>query len=87
MKKIVCEWIEEKEWGYNRAMRVIKSDHPRFVVGSRFDWGFASVAGCQGYALEILPVPAELVTPSENKVFEVSSYRAERLNKRKQGGS
>lgn len=69
--KIVCEWIEEKDFGYGRAMRVIRSDHPRFVVGSRFDWGFATVAGCQGYSLEILPVPVNLMTPSEFEIFEV----------------
>ena len=70
-KRIVCEWIEEKEFGYGKAMCVVESNHPRFAVGSRFDWGFASVAGCQGYTLEILPVPVGLVTASEIEIYPV----------------
>lgn len=31
------------------------SDHPRFRVGSRFDYGFLQVAIAQGYAVLIFP--------------------------------
>lgn len=56
-KVIVCEWFEEKQWGYDHALRVIESNHPRFIKGSRFDWGFANLATQEdGYELKIKPL-------------------------------
>lgn len=60
MKTIVVEWIDEElQFGYGKAMRVIKSDHPRFVVGSRFDFGFFGIATDEGYAIISLPMVGE----------------------------
>jgi hypothetical protein len=60
-KAIKCEWIyEDPKWGYGKAMSVIESNHPRFTVGSRFDYGFMSIANGQGYTVTVLPVPAAL---------------------------
>jgi hypothetical protein len=55
MKMIIVRWVEENEFGYGKAMRVIESNHPRFVAGSRFDYGFFSVATDDGYAILSLP--------------------------------
>ncbi len=56
MKTIVVKWVEEKDFGYGMAMRVIESDHPRFVVGSRFDFGFFNIATMEGYKIISLPM-------------------------------
>ena len=56
MKTIVVEWIPVKDGFYNKEMRVIKSDHKRFVSGSRFDYGFFSIATDEGYIIISLPV-------------------------------
>lgn len=55
-KRIVVQWVEEKEWGYGKAMRVVESNHPRFTAGSRFDFGFFSVATDDGYEIESRPM-------------------------------
>lgn len=34
---------------------VTKSDHPRFIKGARFDWGFVQIALREGYTVEIVP--------------------------------
>ena len=36
-------------------MRVIESDHPRFSIGTRFDYGFLGIASSEGYTIVILP--------------------------------
>jgi hypothetical protein len=56
MKKITVQWVPEAEWGYDMAMRVIESNHPRFIVGSRFDFGFFSIATREGYVILSLPL-------------------------------
>lgn len=55
MKVIVVKWVPEEEWGYGKAMRVIESDHERFVVGSRFDYGFFRIATDEGYTIISIP--------------------------------
>ena len=55
MKYIVVQWIPEEQFGYKRAMNVIRSNHPRFVDGSRFDFGFLEIASCEGYTIVVLP--------------------------------
>lgn len=60
MDTIKCAWIRETAFGYGKALRVIESNHPRFVVGSRFDYGFLDIASTQGYRIEIEPVDASL---------------------------
>jgi len=59
MKTIVVKWIPEKTFGYGKAMRVIESDHIRFIKGSRFDYGFFNIATDEGYAIISLPMDKE----------------------------
>lgn len=56
MKTIIVRWVEETTYGYGKAMRVIESSHKRFIIGSRFDYGFFSIATDQGYAIISLPM-------------------------------
>lgn len=56
MKTIIVKWVEEDTFGYGSAMRVIISDHPRFIVDSRFDYGFFSVATKEGYTIISIPM-------------------------------
>ena len=59
MNTIVVQWVPEEEWGYTRAMLVIASKHPRFAVGSRFDFGFFEIATGEGYTIVSLPLVRE----------------------------
>lgn len=59
MNVIVVQWVKEKEWGYGKAMRVITSTHERFIVGSRFDFGFFSIATDEGYVIISLPLEVD----------------------------
>jgi len=56
MKTIIVKWIPEDKFGYTKAMRVIESDHKRFVDGSRFDFGFFGIATDEGYTIISLPM-------------------------------
>ena len=56
MKNIIVKWVPEEGLGYGKAMRVIESDHERFIVGSRFDFGFFSIATDEGYTIISLPM-------------------------------
>jgi hypothetical protein len=71
MKTIVVQWVPEAAFGYGKAMRVVVSDHPRFTVGHRFDFGFMSIATDEGYTVVSIPMPpsqkAESRKPSHNK--------------------
>lgn len=60
-KYIEVKWVEEKAFGYGKAMRVIKSNHPKYVIGSRFDYGFMEVVIEEGYEVKVNPVPKQLV--------------------------
>jgi len=56
IKKIVAQYVErfgEEVW---KEMRIIESNHPRFVVGSRFDFGFLQIASGEGYEITIKPL-------------------------------
>lgn len=57
MKNIVVIWVPE-EGGYEFAMRVIASTHPRFSVGTRFDYGFFNIATREGYTITSYPYAA-----------------------------
>jgi hypothetical protein len=58
MKTIVVQWVhDEYVVLYNKVMRVVISDHPRFVVGNRFDFGFMSIATDEGYTVVSIPMP------------------------------
>jgi hypothetical protein len=61
MKIIVVRWVPEPGM-YGKAMRVTLSDHPRFTVGTRFDYGFFGIATDEGYVIISHPMP-----PSEIK--------------------
>lgn len=56
MKTIVVRWVEESDWGYGKAMRVVESDHPKFKAGDRFDFGFFEIATEEGYKIISLPM-------------------------------
>ena len=56
MKTIIVRWVPEAQYGYGSAMRVIESDHPRFTVGSRFDYGYFGIATDEGYTIISLPL-------------------------------
>lgn len=56
-KIIMVQWINKINTVYNSEMRVILSTHERFVVGSRFDYGFFNIATQEGYT--IISIPAE----------------------------
>lgn len=66
MKKIIVKWTETVNNRFNadgsihhsfndKIMRVIESNHPRFSEGTRFDFGFLTIASNEGYVIEILP--------------------------------
>ena len=57
MKNIVVQWVKEDTYGYDKAMRVIESKHERFSVGTRFDFGFFSIATDEGYTIISYPIP------------------------------
>lgn len=61
-KRIVVQWVKEEEFGYGKAMRVVESNHPRFVVGSRFDYGFFNIASEEGYIIISNPPAIEALT-------------------------
>jgi hypothetical protein len=54
MKTIVVKWVPD-DGEYGKEMRVIESDHLRFIKGSRFDFGFFKIATDEGYAIISLP--------------------------------
>ena len=60
MKTIVVRWVKEETFGYDKAMRVEFSCHERFIVGSRFDFGFFSIATDEGYTIVSLPMEKDL---------------------------
>ena len=60
MKKIIVKWVKAPEETaglslYDKEMRVVYSNHKRFVTGSRFDFGFLNIASNEGYIIEVLP--------------------------------
>ena len=63
-KTIVIQWVKKDSF-YEKAMRVIVSDHPRFTVGYRFDFGFMSIATDEGYTIVSVPMQ-----PSEKEVVK-----------------
>lgn len=54
MKYIVVQWQPE-EGMYHKAMRVLVSNHPRFLEGTRYDFGFLEISSCEGYTITVLP--------------------------------
>ncbi len=55
MKTIVVKWIPCDDF-YRRQMLVIESDHKRFSKGTRFDFGFFTIATEEGYTIISLPL-------------------------------
>jgi hypothetical protein len=66
MKKIRAEMCEDKVAMYSCGPfpfipYVVESDHPRFTLGTRLDWGFVQCALQDGYDLTIeAPKDAEV---------------------------
>lgn len=56
MKTIIIQWIPSSEGAYKMEMRVIKSNHERFIEGSRFDFGFFQIATMEGCTIISLPI-------------------------------
>lgn len=56
MKYIVVKWVKEDQFGYGKAMRVVASNHPRWTVGHRFDFGFFGIATDEGYVITSFPI-------------------------------
>lgn len=56
MKFIIVKWVPEETLGYGKAMRVVSSNHERFIVGSRFDFGSFSIATDEGYTVISFPM-------------------------------
>lgn len=54
MKKIIVEWVPGAQCGI--IMKVIESDHPEYVKGFRFDFGYFNVATREGYTIISLPM-------------------------------
>ncbi len=54
MKFIVVQNLLENS-NYGAALRVVRSNHPRFYDGSRFDYGFMGIAVGEGYTITIVP--------------------------------
>jgi len=56
VKKIIVKWVSTEQLDIHaKEMRVVSSNHERFVTGSRFDFGFFRIASGQGYIIEMLP--------------------------------
>lgn len=64
-KMIVVEWVPEKSF-YGKAMKVTESDHPSYVAGSRFDFGFLDIATIEGYTVVCMPVN-QVLFPKEKE--------------------
>lgn len=58
MKIIVVKWVKENSI-YKKAMNIITSNHPRFTVGDRFDFGFMSIVTDEEYIVISLPMSLE----------------------------
>jgi hypothetical protein len=56
MQTIIVKWVKEDDFGYGKAMRVVESTHERFSKGTRFDFGFFSIATDEGYTIVSLPM-------------------------------
>jgi hypothetical protein len=57
MKKMKYIVVQELLEGgqYRTALRVVRSNHPRFIDGSRFDYGFMGISIAEGYTITVLP--------------------------------
>lgn len=52
------DWVQPYARMGERIPVVTASTHPRFVVGTRLDWGFVAVALRNGYIVVITPAEA-----------------------------
>jgi hypothetical protein len=62
--EMVPDWVEPyAKWG-NKIPVVRKSNHPRYPVGTRLDYGFLQSALQDGYDVQLLNAPAP-ISPNE----------------------
>jgi hypothetical protein len=55
-KEITVQWVlNDPDDLYPMEMEVVKSTHPTYKVGSRFDFGFFQIATDAGYKIISLP--------------------------------
>jgi len=53
---IIVRWVSCNQGGFEDIeMQVVESNHPRFIKGVRFDFGFFTVATKEGYTIISLP--------------------------------
>jgi len=71
MKTIIVKWVLEKGFIYEKEMRVIESNHEKFIVGHRFDFGFFQIATDEGYTIISLPMDEKL---KELKKYPVGCF-------------
>lgn len=72
-KEISIQWVPSVKGRHSRysyEMKVIKSNHPKYIAGSRFDFGFFSLATSEGY--KIISYPSDK-SPKRGKGFVVNS--------------
>ena len=53
-KTIIVEWVKD-DGQHGKEMVVLRSDHPRFIAGSRFDFGFFDIVTDAGYTIISVP--------------------------------
>jgi hypothetical protein len=71
-KVIVAQYDKDFAFSYEKTREgipiVIVSNHPRFTVGTRFDWGYVGIACAQGYTVIILPT-GKPMTENETEIY------------------
>lgn len=72
MKYIAVQWRPEESM-YGMAMRVVCSNHPRFVEGYRFDFGFMTIASREGYTIMVMP-SKEIYQPDYSKTMVETAF-------------
>jgi hypothetical protein len=64
-KTITLQWMASPHSSiYDYDMIVTKSNHPKFVVGYRFDFGYFNIATKEGY--KIISIPPKIDPSKKN---------------------
>lgn len=53
--KYIVAQLERENSEYGSIPEVVISNHPRFVMGTRFDYGFLHIALDEGYTVFFIP--------------------------------
>ena len=68
--KFIVAMLRAETGMYSSCPYVLHSNHPRFVEGSRFDYGFLKIALAEGYTILF----AGNVVPSEAKHWKDGEF-------------